>query len=124
MLRSTKERLEVKDGREKAKTRTAGRTKQPLKTICPKCEKEYLKTAFGTDKKQFKRIGQYCPNPSCDYILKDFVELEDTENIDEVEEDTKGTDKANKIKKLTAEFVKKHEELSRLAEQINELETE
>jgi hypothetical protein len=95
-----------------------------VKTICPKCEQEYLKTAFGTDKKQFKRIGQYCPNPSCDYILKDFVELEDTENIDEVEEDTKGTDKANKIKKLTAEFVKKHEELSRLAEQINELETE
>jgi hypothetical protein len=39
------------------------------------------------------------------------------------EEDQKGTDKAEKIKKLTAEFVKKHEELNRLAEQINELET-
>ena len=40
------------------------------------------------------------------------------------EEDQNGTDKAEKIKKLTAEFVKKHEELNRLAEQINELETE
>ena len=40
------------------------------------------------------------------------------------EEDQNGTDKAEKIKKLTAEFVKKHEELNRLAEQINELEKE
>jgi hypothetical protein len=49
------------------------------KTVCPKCETEYLKTAYGTDVKKFVRIGQYCPNPTCDYILKDFVELEDTE---------------------------------------------
>jgi hypothetical protein len=40
------------------------------------------------------------------------------------EEDQNGTDKAEKIKKLTAEFVKKHEELNRLAEQITELEKE
>ncbi|RPJ73659.1 MAG: hypothetical protein EHM20_11880 [Alphaproteobacteria bacterium] len=40
------------------------------------------------------------------------------------EEDQKGTDKAEKIKMLTADFVKKHEELNRLAEQINELEKE
>jgi len=40
------------------------------------------------------------------------------------EEDTIGTDKADKIKKLTIEFVKKHEELNKLAEQINELEEE
>jgi len=40
------------------------------------------------------------------------------------EEDQSGTDKAEKIKKLTAEFVKKHEELNKLAEQINELKTE
>ena len=40
------------------------------------------------------------------------------------EEDQKGTDKAENIKKLTAEFVKKHEELNRLAELINELEKE
>jgi hypothetical protein len=46
------------------------------KEICPKCEKEYLKTSYGTDRKKFKRIGQYCPNPACDYSIKDFVELE------------------------------------------------
>jgi hypothetical protein len=40
------------------------------------------------------------------------------------EEDQKITDKAEKIKKLTADFVKKHEELNRLAEQITELEKE
>jgi hypothetical protein len=34
------------------------------------------------------------------------------------------TDKVEQIKKLTDEFVKKREELNRLAELINELETE
>jgi hypothetical protein len=34
------------------------------------------------------------------------------------------TDKTDKIKKLTAEFVKLHEELGLLPEQINELENE
>lgn len=48
------------------------------------------------------------------YIIKDFVELE--------EEAETETDKAGEIKKLQAEFLKKHEELNRLAEQINELE--
>jgi hypothetical protein len=42
----------------------------------------------------------------------------------EEEEDENVIDKAEKIKKLTAEFVKKHEELNILAEQINELEKE
>jgi hypothetical protein len=89
------------------------------KTVCPKCEKEYLKTAWGQDNKKMKRVGQYCPNPSCDYIIKDFINLEDLE-----EEETTEIDKAEKIKKLTAEFVKKHEELNRLAEMINELKEE
>ena len=53
-------------------------------------------------------------HPACDYIIKDFVELE--EETEEV------TDKAEKIKELTAEFVKKQEQLNRLAEQIKELE--
>jgi len=51
------------------------------KTICPKCEKEYLKTAGGRDGKTWKKIGQYCPNPTCDYIIKDFVELEGKKEI-------------------------------------------
>jgi hypothetical protein len=65
------------------------------------------------------RFGQFCPNPACDYVVKDLVEVEEEE-----EETENSTDKADKIKKLTAEFVKKHEELNRLAELINELEKE
>jgi hypothetical protein len=38
--------------------------------------------------KSWKRIGQYCPNPACDYIVKDFVEItEETETINEMEND-------------------------------------
>ncbi len=40
------------------------------------------------------------------------------------EETDEATDKAEKIKKLQAEFMKKHEELNRLAEQIDELEND
>jgi hypothetical protein len=61
-----------------AKRRQGQRGATP-KDICPKCRKEYLKTAGGRDGRGWKRIGQYCPNPACDYITKDFVELGDTE---------------------------------------------
>lgn len=63
---------------EEIKRRQGQRGAAP-KDICPKCKKEYLKTAGGRDGKIWKRIGQYCPNPACDYIEKDFVELEDDE---------------------------------------------
>ena len=55
------------------------------------------------------------------------VELKAQREVDgESQEDEKQkvTDKAEKIKFLTAVFVKKHEELNKLAEMINELETE
>jgi hypothetical protein len=65
------------------------------------------------------RFGQFCPNPACDYVVKNLVEVKEEE-----EETENDTDKAEKVKKLTVEFVKKHEELNRLAEQINELEKE
>ena len=43
----------------------------------------------------------------------------------ELEEETvEDTDKAEKIKKLTTEFVKTHNRLNELAAQIKELETE
>lgn len=58
-----------------------GRRGAKPKTVCPKCGKEYLETAGGKKGKSWKRIGQYCPNPRCDYIIKDMVELE--ENGDE-----------------------------------------
>ena len=41
--------------------------------------KEYQKMALGAEGKQFKMIGQFCPNPARDYILKDLMELKDTE---------------------------------------------
>ena len=55
------------------------------------------------------------------------IELKAKREVDgerQEEEDQKVTDKAEKIKILTAAFVKKHEELNRLAEQITELENE
>jgi len=41
-------------------------------------------------------------------MIKDFVKLED------IEEAEKGTDKGEKIKQLTAEFFKTHEQLNKL----------
>jgi hypothetical protein len=103
--------------------RMQGQNGETPKTLCPKCEKEYLKRNYTCElvysKQRFVKSGWICPNPSCDYIVKDLVELEDLE-----EGEGECTDKAEKIKKLTAEFIKKHEELNRLAERINELETE
>ena len=65
------------------KKRRQGQDGATPRTVCPKCEKEYLKTAFGTEIKKFVRIGQYCPNPECDYIIKDWVELEAIEGDEE-----------------------------------------
>jgi hypothetical protein len=70
------------------KKRRQGQRGSTPKRVCPKCNDECLKTAFGTEGKRFKRIGQYCPNPACDYMVKDFVELEDeTEPFEEIEND-------------------------------------
>lgn len=64
---------------EKKQRQGRGKT---LKTICPTCQQEYLQACMGWQtedgNRKLKRIGQYCPNPACDYIAKDFVELEDT----------------------------------------------
>ena len=92
------------------------------KPICPKCG-EYLKRCYTRSNEDNKRayvgIGWSCPSVTCDHMIKDFVELEDIEEGAE-----QGTDKKEKIKQLTAEFVKTHEQLNKLAEQINELEKE
>jgi len=42
-------------------------------TVCLKCEKEYLKTAWVLGDRKYKRMGVMCPNPACDYIIKYFV---------------------------------------------------
>lgn len=59
-----------------------GRRGSKPKTICPKCGKEYLETAGGKKGNSWKRIGLYCPNPECDYIIKE-VDEEARENTTE-----------------------------------------
>jgi hypothetical protein len=49
------------------------------KTVCPKCEKEYLKTIWMLENRKYKRVGLGCPSSSCDYLVKDIVEIEDIE---------------------------------------------
>jgi hypothetical protein len=61
------------------KRQQQGREGSTPKSICPKCEKEYLKTAWSTKNRKWVRIGLFFPGASCDYIIKDFIELEDTE---------------------------------------------
>ena len=57
------------------------------KKICPKCG-EYLKTAWTVENRKMQRVGLSCPSKSCDYIVKDQVELgEETESINEPEND-------------------------------------
>ncbi|KKG13073.1 hypothetical protein [Methanosarcina sp. 2.H.A.1B.4] len=86
-------------------------------TICPECG-EYLKRNYTLElvegKQQFVKSGWTCPSSTCEYIIKDPEELED--------EAEKGTEPEDKLKKLQAEFMKTHEQLNRLAEQINEFE--
>ena len=104
--------------RRQGQIRKDGKTSTP-KEICPKCG-EYLKTAWMLENRKYKRVGLTCPNPTCDHMEKDFIEIEEEPE----EEVTEGTDKVEKIKKLTEEFMKTHDKLNELAEQIKELETE
>ena len=86
------------------------------KPICPVCN-EYMKRNYTREKIdgkwQYVGAGWSCPSVTCNYIIKDLVELED--------EAEKGTE-PDKLKKLTTEFMKTHEQLNMLAEQINALE--
>jgi hypothetical protein len=67
--------------RRQAQKKPDGRTAIP-KPICPKCD-QYLKRCYTRSNEENKRayvgMGWSCPVPSCDYIVKDFVEMEDEE---------------------------------------------
>ena len=67
------------------KKRRQGQGGATPKTVCPKCEKEYLKTIWMLDNRKYMRVGLGCPNPSCDYLVKDWIELEDTEDDELIE---------------------------------------
>jgi len=84
-----------------------------IKEVCPKCG-EYLKTAWLLENRKWKRVGLCCPSTTCDYIIKDSSEPQ--------EEAEKSTGNEDKLKQLQVEFFQTHEQLNRLAEQINALE--
>lgn len=97
------------------KAKRQGQRGATPKEICPKCG-EYLKTAWVFENRKLKRVGLSCPSATCDYIIKDSSEHQ--------EEADKSTGNETELKKLQAEFMKMHEQLNRLAEQINALENE
>jgi len=80
--RDQKSKPTIRDSNMIEKKRRQGRGKT-LKTICTTCRQEYLQSCMGWQteegNRRLKRVGQYCPNPSCDYIIKDVVELDDPE---------------------------------------------
>jgi hypothetical protein len=55
------------------------------KPICPKCG-EYTRRMYIHETNNGKRLyagaGWMCPSPTCDYIIKDWVELEDIEELE------------------------------------------
>jgi hypothetical protein len=59
-----------------------GRDGSKPKDICPKCKQEYLKTIWMLENRKYKRIGLGCPSPSCDYLTKDLIEVEDIEEAE------------------------------------------
>jgi hypothetical protein len=66
---------------EEKKTRRQGQGGAKPKEICPKCS-EYLQSCYIRGSKEegrnMKKVGLCCPSSTCDYIVKDFTELEDS----------------------------------------------
>jgi hypothetical protein len=51
--------------------------------LCPKCD-VYMQRCYTrgikNGKRQFIESGWMCPSSTCDYMIKDYIELEDTED--------------------------------------------
>ena len=62
------------------------------KPICPKCG-QYLKRCYTRSNDENKRayvgMGWSCPSATCDHILKDWVELEDLDEGENTNAQTK-----------------------------------
>jgi len=61
-------------------------TKAVPKPTCPKCSKIMVRVSFRGDKSQGRAYipaGWMCPSSTCDYIIKDFVELTEEEDKEE-----------------------------------------
>ena len=57
-------------------------TRATPKPTCPKCGEITVRVSFRGDqskKRAYIPAGWMCPSSTCDYIIKDFVEIEDTE---------------------------------------------
>ena len=77
----TEHKKQNRQGRKRADGTTA--TPRPL---CPKCG-EIMARAYTRGNAERKRayvgMGWACPADTCDYIIKDFVEIIDTEEVKE-----------------------------------------
>jgi len=75
------------------------------KPLCPKCG-EYLIRNYihkSIDGKQaFVGSGWTCPSATCDYIIKDFVELDEGENVEKVKDFAEACCDQNSLKELKA----------------------
>lgn len=74
--------------RRQGQKKADGKTATP-KQICPKCG-EYLQTCYIRKSSEagsrFLEAGLICPSSTCDYIIKNIVEIEDTEETEPIEE--------------------------------------
>jgi len=55
------------------------------KPVCPKCDEimnRIYKRSSEANKRAYVGIGWFCPNPTCDCVMKDVVEIEDTEEAE------------------------------------------
>lgn len=79
--------------RRQGQKKADGKTAIP-KPICPKCDgylqRTYVRGMLKTGKRGFIEHGWACPSSTCDYTIKDYVDVsleEETESINESEND-------------------------------------
>jgi hypothetical protein len=78
----TNSMIEVIEKKRRQGQKKANGTTAKAKPVCPKCG-EICVRAYTRGNEERKRAyigsGWVCPSKTCDYIIKDLVELEDTE---------------------------------------------
>ena len=78
----TNSMIEVIEKKRRQGQKKADGTTAKAKPVCPKCG-EICVRAYTRGNEERKRAyigsGWACPSPTCDHIIKDFVEMEDTE---------------------------------------------
>jgi len=81
-------------------------TKATPKPVCPKCGEITVRVSFRGDKNRGRAYiptGWMCPSSTCDYIIKDYVELkDDEENVDNVKDFAEACCDQKSLKELKA----------------------